>query len=203
MLKARAAVRAVDLAGQRLDDGDSAKAISQLAASRRYLAAAQKTALTKLSGTTGPGSIAVVLNAEDAIAAQVSALYDGQDGSTVDALTQTLKLALDDRDAAVAAVTALDDATEADYVDAYSNVSDAITDELDGYAGAIADDTLTSDAKTALTTATTQATATQTAVSARFTALGGSNSGQGDDGDGPPHGHGGGGPDGFGAGGGF
>ncbi|HVP03969.1 MAG TPA: hypothetical protein VMT10_15490 [Solirubrobacteraceae bacterium] len=199
VLKARSAVRAVDLAGQRLDDGDTAKAISQLAASRRYLAAAQKTALSKLSGDTGPGSIAVVLRAEGSIAVQAAGLFDGQDGATVDALAQTLKLALDDRDAAVAAITALDDSAEVDYVGAYSIVSDRIADELDGYDGAISDDTLSADAKTALTAAKTQATATQTAVEARISALDdSSSSGNDDQGDGPPpggHGGRGGGPD--------
>lgn len=191
--QARLAVRAVDRAGERIDDGETAKAVSQLASARRHLASAQKSALKRLSTDAAPASVSVVLDAEASVATQAAGLFDGQDGATVDAIAQTLDAALDARDATIAAVTALDDTAEADYADAYGQAADAIADEISAYDDALSDDTLTDAAKAALTSAKTKATATKAALDARVTALGSASDSAGPAGPGdcPPGRHGG------------
>lgn len=181
------AEKALSRAQERIDDGESAKAVAQLAAVRRALASASKSALkrVKAGDTAGPAGVATVLAAEHAIATATADSFDGQDGDVVTGLAATLKQALDARDAAVEAVAGLGGSDQADYADELDRASSQLADELDGLAEALDDDTLTDAAKSALTDAKTQTTATKKTVDARVAALGDSSSSQEDEGDGP------------------
>ncbi len=180
--RVRRAEKALDRAEERIDDGDAAKAVAQLSAVRRALASASKSALkhVKTGDDAGPASVATVLAAEHDIVASTADNFDGQDGDVVTGLAATLKHALDTRDAAIAAITALSDSDQAAYADVLAEASSAQGDELDAIDEALSDDTLTDAAKSALTDARTQITATRKTVDARVTALGSSSS-QGDD----------------------
>jgi hypothetical protein len=183
-VKLRAAGRALDRASA---SDDSAATVSALATVRRNLAAASKTALRKPTSETFEQLAAV----EDDIVGGTVALYDGQTGDTVTALSTTLKNALDARDALVTAVNALTDKTD------YAGVLDAIhedaTDEAADIADTVTDDELTAEAKTALDAATTQLTATAAAAPAATDGDDSDYPGAGTDADGrdcPAHGSG-------------
>ena len=87
-----------------------------------------------------------------------AALYDGQTGDAVTAITTTLKAALDGRDAIVAAINAMTD--KSGYARVLAAINDDATDEADDIADALADDELTDEAKAALNAAATQVAAT-------------------------------------------
>lgn len=179
--KARSALKAIDRADERLNDNETAKAVSQLAAARRSLASAQKTTIRKLSADNGPAAASVLFAAQGKAASELSGLFDEQTGEAVDALAQTLGYVVDQRDALVAAISALDDTAEAKYAGVMSRAANGIGDEIGDYDDALADDTLTDAAKTAITNAKTKATATKAALEARATALGSSSSNGSDD----------------------
>ncbi len=114
------------------------------------------------------------------------ALYDGQTGDAVTAITTTLKAGLDGRDAIVAAINALSD--KSGYTQVLARIHADATDEAGDIADALADDELTDEAKAALNAAATQATATAAAAPG---ASGGDadypgSGGDGDRGDCPP-----------------
>jgi hypothetical protein len=184
------AEQALSRAQERIDDGEGAKAVAQLAAARRALASASKSALkrVKAGDAAGPASVDTVVAAEHLVVTGAADSFDGQDGDVVTALTATLKQSLDARDEAVAAIAALGVSDQADYGDVLDQASTQLADELDGIAEALSDDTLTDAAKSALTDAKTQVTATKKDVEARIAVIGDSGSSQGDGGgpgDGP------------------
>ena len=95
----RRAERALDRAEERVDDGENAKAISQLSANRRYLAAALKSSLKRTDG-----SLRAVTRAQHHTVSGVVGLFDGvTDAALVSALEETLDAAIAGRDQAVAA----------------------------------------------------------------------------------------------------
>ena len=184
------AEKALSRAQERIDDGDSAKAVAQLTAVRRALASASKSALkhVKAGDTAGPASVATVLATEHDVVTGAADSFDGQDGDVVTALAATLKQSLDARDEAVAAIAAIGVSDQAEYGDVLDQASSQLADELDGIAEALSDDTLTDAAKSALTDAKAQVTATKKDVDARVAAIGDSSSyedGGGGPGDGP------------------
>jgi len=186
------AEQALSRAQERIDDGDGAKAVAQLAAARRALASASKSALkhVKSGDTAGPASVDTVVAAEHLAVTGAADSFDGQDGDVVTALTATLKQSLDARDDAVAAIAALGVSDQAEYGDVLDQASSQLADELDGIAEALSDDTLTDPAKAALTDAKAQVTATKKDVEARIAVIGTSSSSEDDTGDGPGNGPG-------------
>lgn len=169
--KSKAALKAIDRAGERLDDNETAKAVSQLAAARRHLASAQRTAVRKLGGEQGPAAAAKLFGAQGRAAHHLAGMFDEQNGEAVTALAQTLGFVVDRRDALVAAIVALDDGTEARYAGLMGAVAGALDKEIESYDDALTDDTLTEAARTAITDAKTKATATKAALQARVAAL--------------------------------
>lgn len=157
-IKLRSAERALDRAAENAQDGNSAAAVTQLAAVRRNLASAQKTTLRKLS----PQTAGAVARAQGHVVSGTAALYDGLTGDPVAAAGTTLKAALDSRDALVAAINALSDKSA--YARVLESVNDAATGEAEDIADTLVDDELTDEAKAALTAAATQVAATATAT---------------------------------------
>src|ERR1700750_194906 len=104
--RASRAERDVTRAGDGIDDGNAATAVSALRAARTSLASAQKTALKHVvaGDAAGPAYAWAILAADDKIAAGAADSFDGQDGDVVDALATTLKAADDSRDAVIAAI---------------------------------------------------------------------------------------------------
>jgi hypothetical protein len=154
------ASRALDKAEERVDDGETAGAISSLSAVRKNLASAQKSGSKRISSNSddGPAAAWALTNAQHKIVDATAALFDGvTDAALVDAIEETLDAALTGRDGTVDAIGAL-----------------PIDDEVEAIDEALADDTLTADATTALTEAKAQARATQTEVRALLTAIGSS-----------------------------
>ena len=135
----RRSVRALDRAEERIDDGENARAIAQLKASRRYLAAALKAAQKR-----DDDSLEAVGRAQHRTIETVVGLFDGvTDADVVAALDATLDAAIAGRVAAPA---------------------DAIADEREAIADALADDELTDGARASLTDADGALQATTTAV---------------------------------------
>jgi hypothetical protein len=156
-VKLRAAERALDRASS---SDDAAGIASALSSARRNLASATKTALRKPSPQVF-GRVAAVDG--DAVTTTV-ALFDGQSGDTVTALSTTLKAALDGRDSIVAAINALAD--KSDYARVLDRIHADATDEATDIADTLLDDELTDEAKTALNAAATQVGATAAAAPA-------------------------------------
>ena len=156
----RRAESALSRAEEKADDGDSAGAVASLTAARRNLASAAKSAKKRAGQDDGPDSMAAVASVQHDVVDETSQLFDGLDGSVVDALATTLKSALDGRDDIVAS------ATGEDYYELYESVDSDAGDEGDAIAEALSDDELTSAAKSALTDAATQLKATQTKAAA-------------------------------------
>jgi hypothetical protein len=154
-LKLRAAERALGKAGDAIDDGNSASAVSRLAAVRRDVAAAQKTALR----TKTASSLGAVAAAEGDIVSETVAMYDELTGDPVTAVSTTLKAALDGRDAIVAAI-----GSDTSYSNVLGRIADDASSEASDVSDTLTDDTLTDDAKTALNGAATQLAAAVTAA---------------------------------------
>jgi DNA-binding FrmR family transcriptional regulator len=194
--RVRRAEQALNRAQERIDDGDAAKAVAQLAAVRRALASASRSALKHVAAgdAAGPASVETILAAEHDVVTGTTDSFDGQDGDVVSALTATLKQSLDARDDAVAAIAALGVSDQAEYGDVLDQGSSQLADELDGIAEALSDDTLTDAAKSALTDAKAQVKATKKDLEARIAVIGDSSSSQEDGGDGGGPGGGGPGP---------
>jgi hypothetical protein len=162
-VKLRAAERALDRAAENAQDGNSAAAVTQLAAVRRNLASAQKTALRKLS----PSAAGAVARAQGHVVTGTAAMFDGLTGDPVAATATTLKAALDGRDAVVAAINALSD--KSGYAFVLASINDDATGEAEDIADTLADDELTDEAKAALQAAATQVAATATATASSST----------------------------------
>ena len=150
--KLRAAERALDRAADYAAEGNSAAAASQLAAIRRNVAAAQKTAVRKPS----TAYLAAVASVQGDVVSGTVAMYDGLTGDTVDAVSGTLKAALDGRDAVVAASSA--------YPGVLDLVNRDASGEAEDIADTLADDELTDAAKSALNAAATQVAAAASAT---------------------------------------
>jgi hypothetical protein len=136
----RRAERALDRAEERVDDGETAKAIAQLKASRRYLASASKAAERR-----DDDSLGAVARAQHHAIVTVAGLFDGvTDGDLVSALDATLDVAVAGRSTA--------DAGD-------------VADEREAIADALADDELTDGARASLTDADAALQATPTTVS--------------------------------------
>jgi hypothetical protein len=163
---------ALDRVSGYIDDGNAAGAATSLKAVNTNLAAALKAAKKYVGKTTGPAAIGAVATADDNAINEVVSLFDGQDGATVDALATTLDAAVTNRDDAVAAIVALSSTDQASYSNVLDQISGDLADEIDSIDGALADDTLTDPAKTALNAARAKLVTAQTTVSG----LGGSSS---------------------------
>ena len=180
----RRAERALERAEDKADDGDATGAASALSSSRKNLTSALKSAKRRVvaGNETGPGAIGAVVDAQHDAVETTAALFDGADGALVDAIAQTLKSALDGRDEAVAAIAALPAADQGDYDWVLEQIDEDAGDEIDAIDEALADDTLTADARTALESAKTQIEATRTAARALIPAAGAESTGAaGDD----------------------
>ena len=137
----RRSAKALDRAEERIDDGENAKAVAQLRASRRYLAAALKAARKR-----DDDSLDAVGHAQHRTIETVAGLFDGvTDAEVVDALDVTL-------DAAIAGRTSAD--------------GEDVADEREAIADALADDELTDAAKASLDDADAALQATNTTVAA-------------------------------------
>lgn len=171
----RRSERALDRAEERIDDGENARAIAQLTASRRHLASALKTAQKR-----DDDSLEAVGRAQHNAIVTVAGLFDGvTDGDVVSALDATL-------DAAVAGRSTAD--------------GEDAADEREAIADALADDELTGTAKQSLQDADAAIAATPAATAADDSGAGGPGEGdrprrrgdcpdrEGDDGAGFPSG---------------
>lgn len=160
------AEKALDRATGYADDGNDASAESALGGVRKNLAAAQKVTNKKIAAgaANAPDAAAAVASVQHDVISETVDLFDGADGALVDAVDQTLNAGIDGRDGTVASIAALSTADQQDYVDVLESIDSDVTDELDSVDGALADDTLTSDAQADLTAAREKLVATQTAV---------------------------------------
>lgn len=168
------AARALDRAEERVDDGETAGAISSLAAVRKHLASAQKSGNKRVTANAGNGPAAAwaLTGAQHKIVDATAALFDGvTDPALVSAIEETLDAALTGRDGTVDAIAALPVADQEAYYVVLQRIDDAIDDEVEAIDEALADDTLTPEATTATGDAKTQAQATQTKVRALLAAL--------------------------------
>jgi hypothetical protein len=171
------ASRALEKAEERVDDGETAGAISSLSSVRKNLASAQKSGNKRVTANAddGPASAWALASAQHRIVDATAALFDGATESTlVGAIEETLDAALTGRDATVDAIGALPVADQEDYEPVLERIDEQIGDEVEAIDEALSDDTLTPEATTALNEAKTQAQATQTKVRALLTALGSS-----------------------------
>lgn len=157
------AARALDRAEERIDDGETAGAVTALTSVRRNLASAVKAAKRRVSGETGPDSVLAVVSAQHRVVLGTANAFDGQSGDVVDALAATLDAALDGRDDLLAAVPADGDA----YGDVFGAVSADAADETETLNEVKEDDTLTDAARAAVDAALAQVAATGSAASAR------------------------------------
>lgn len=155
------AERALDRAADAVDDGNATGAASALKGVRSNLAAAVKAAKRRAATDDGPDSFYVVARSENKVIEEVVSLYDGADDATVAALAETLNAAIDGRDGLIAAVPA---DSQSDYGFFYERVNDDVSDEIEAIDEALADDTLSADAQSALTAARAKLVATQSVV---------------------------------------
>jgi len=160
----RRAESALRRAQDKADDGDTSGATASLAAVRRNLAAALKAAKRRVGKDNGPESLLAVTAAQHRVVDATTSLFDGLDGSLVDAVAETLDAALDGRDDAIAAIAGLSSDQE-EYYRVIDRVDGDLGDEADAIEEAQSDDTLTSAAKTALKAAADQVKAAQAKVS--------------------------------------
>jgi hypothetical protein len=158
----RRAERALDRAGDAVDDGNATAAAPALKSVNTNLTAAAKAAKKRVSADNGPDSFYAVTSAQDDVIDNVVSLYDGADDATVTALTTTLNGAISGRDDLIAAIAALTD--QSDYAFVIDDVGDDVTDEIASIDDALADDTLSDQAKSDLTDARAKLVATQTTV---------------------------------------
>lgn len=177
--------KAIDRADERIDDGEGAKAVSQLGAAKRALASAQKSGLKQIvaGDADGPATAAALIAAHHDIVSTLVNDFDGQTAPVDAALADVLKLAVDGRDAVINAVKALPPAEQAAYGRALAGAADGLADELASIAEALTDDTLSDPAKAALTEAQTKITASAAAVQALSVSAGSSNGKNCDDDD--------------------
>jgi hypothetical protein len=165
----RRADRATGLAEERADDGETAKAASQLKAARRNLASALKSSKKKIGSDSGPASLNAVAGAQHRAIDAAAGLFDGQtDGDLVSAIDATLDAAIAGRDDALAAIVALDDGSA--YARVVDHIVKDVADEREAIAEALSDDELTDAAKQSLTDADTALAATETAAKAEAAA---------------------------------
>jgi hypothetical protein len=162
------AERALERAEDKVDDGDAAGAAASLRSVRKNLAAALKSANRRVAAgaDNGPDAIGAVFDAQHNTVETTAALFDGADGDVVDALADALKASLDGRDEGVAQVAALSADQREDYESVLEQVDEDIGDEIEQIDEALADDTLTDEARAALEQAKTQLEATRTSVRA-------------------------------------
>jgi len=153
--------RALDRASDAVDDGNASGAASALKAVRSNLAAAEKAAKRRAATDNGPDAFYVVVREENKVIEEVASLYDGADDATVAALTETLNAAIDGRDGLIAAIPA---ASQSDYSFVYERVGDDVADEIEAIDEALADDTLSDQAKADLNAARAKLVATQSVV---------------------------------------
>ena len=168
------AARALDRAEERVDDGETAGAISSLSSVRKNLASAQKSGNRRVAANAddGPAAAWALTNAQHKVVDATAALFDGvTDPALVGAIEETLDAALAGRDTTVDAIAALPVADQEDYHSVLEGIGEDIDDEVEAIDEALADDVLTPEATTALNDANTQAQATQTKVRALLTAL--------------------------------
>ena len=171
------ASRALDRAEERVDDGETAGAISSLSAVRKNLASAQKSGNRRIGSNAdnGPAAAWALTSAQHKIVDATAALFDGvTEAGLVSAIEETLDAALNGRDATVDAIGALPASDQARYEGVLERIDAAVDDEVEAIDEALADDTLTPEATAALNDAKTQAQATQTEVRAMLTAIGAS-----------------------------
>jgi hypothetical protein len=162
--RVRRAESALDRASAAVDDGNASGASSALKSVRTNLAAATKAAKKRSASDNGPDSFYAVATADDDAVDQVVSLYDGADAATVSALTDTLNAAITGRDDLVATIAALPAADQSNYGFVLDAIDNDVTDEISSIDDALADDTLSDQAKTDLTAARAKLVATQTAV---------------------------------------
>jgi hypothetical protein len=168
------AARSLDRAEERVDDGETAGAISSLSSVRKNLASAQKSGNKRVSSNAdnGPAAAWALTNAQHKVVDATAALFDGvTDPALAGAIEETLDAALTGRDATVDAIAALPVADQEDYYAVLEGVDEDVDDEVEAIDEALSDDTLTSEATAALSDAKTQAQATQTKVKALLAAL--------------------------------
>ena len=171
------AARALDKAEDRVDDGETAGAISALSSVRKNLASAQKSGNKRVTANAdnGPAAAWALANAQHRIVDSTAALFDGvTDPALVSAIEETLDAALTGRDATVDAIAALPVADQEAYSRVLEEIEEDTGDEIEAIDEALADDTLTPEATTALNEAKAQAQATQAEVQALQAALGSS-----------------------------
>lgn len=165
-------LRSLERAEERIEDGEADKAVAALTATRRNLSASLKAAKRRLSDEdTGPASAEAVASVQHDVVDTVGNLYDGQDGSVVEALDTTLVAAVDSRDAIGTAVSALGEDASWDYEDFFAVVADDTEEELATIAEIREDDTVPAAGDAVLAAALTKITATHQAATSRLDSL--------------------------------
>ena len=152
-LRIRRADRALDRAEERVDDGETAKAIAQLAASRRQLNAALRAANRRMTADNeaGEGAFRAVTKAQHRAIETSINLLDGTSGELTDAILATLDNAITGRDAALATAAG-----------AYptGGIAGDVAGERESIAEALEDDELTQAARDGLAAADAKLQAT-------------------------------------------
>ena len=166
--KLKAAERSLGRAQDYIDDGESAKAVTTLAATNRNLRSALKAVKRRVVAGNDQGAASAYAFAAvaDDVVDVTAAGFDGQDGDVVTALASSLDVAADSRDELVAAIDALSDADTSGYARVLARIKADAEDEAADIAEALSDDTLTDAAKAALTAAATQVAVSGTAAGA-------------------------------------
>lgn len=158
------AQRALDRATNAVDDGNATAAASALKGVRTNLTAAAKSAKRRASSDNGPHAFYAVAAGQHRAIGEIVSLYDGADDATVAALTETLNSAIDGRDDLVASIAALPADDQGSYEFVLDRIGDDVAGEIEAIDEALADDTLSADARAALTDARAKLVATQTTV---------------------------------------
>ena len=164
----RRAMRALNRADERIDDGETAKAVAQLAAVRKHLASAQKSAARRADQPAGPISFDALTRAQHRAVLELASDFDGvTDGDLVDAIAQTLDAVLDGRDTAIDTIKSRaggDGETAEEYAWVAEGIRESLGEELEAINEALEDDTLTDAARSALEAAKAQIEAQQASL---------------------------------------
>lgn len=158
--------RSLDRAIDYIDDEEATKAQASLRSVNKNLAAALKSAKRRATTESGEASFEAVADAQHDIIEELTTLFDGADADLVTAVATGLDGSITGRDDLVAAIAALTAEQREDYEYLLESIGDDVDDEIEAIDEALADDTLSAEATTALNDAKAKLTATKAAVTA-------------------------------------
>jgi glycine cleavage system regulatory protein len=160
------AERSLDRAIDYIDDEEATRAQASLRSVNKNLAAALKSAKRRATTESGVASLEAVADAQHDIIEELTTLFDGADADLVTAVSTGLDGAITGRDDLVAAIAALTPEQREDYEYLLEEIGEDVDAEIAAIDEALADDTLSAEATTALNDAKTKLTATKAAVTA-------------------------------------